>query len=37
MLKQTESTYRASRSGFDFLGVISAIVVVTLIESIGVE
>jgi hypothetical protein len=37
MLEQTDSTYRASRSGFDFLGVISAIVAVTLVEASGVK
>jgi uncharacterized YccA/Bax inhibitor family protein len=37
MLKQKETTYRASRSGFDFLGVISAIIANTLVESSGSE
>ena len=37
MPKQTESTYRASRSGFDFLGVISAIVANTLVETSGMK
>jgi hypothetical protein len=37
MLQQTEYTYRASRSGFVFLGVISAIAAVTLVKASGVE
>lgn len=36
MLQQTEYTYRASRSGFVFLGVISAIAAVALVEPSGV-
>jgi hypothetical protein len=37
MLEQTDSTYRASRSGFDFLGVMSGIAAVTSVEASGVE